>query len=130
MAETLESAGFRVVRSAEFDRLWGAFVGATGAVFDPVTGKVDEQRFEVVEEYVYRELGGPARVGALLYPGIQLVELFEQHDQADFCGTWGDLYCRYPRPGSSRRWSGRRASTSSSMTPRRSSCTPSAMVSK
>lgn len=88
----LEAGGFAVVGSSAYGERWRAFADAMGGIWDPVTGEIDKQRFELVEQHAYRELVDRHRVDALLYLSVYAVDLFLQSNRATFCGTSGPVY--------------------------------------
>ncbi len=90
LIERLRAGGFGVVLSEEMERFWRRAANDVGAVFDPVSGEVDEERFEVVEAAVYRDLRAEHKADAVLYVRITAVELFLTGSTVDYCGVTGD----------------------------------------
>ncbi len=92
VATTLQRAGFRVVRSAEFDGLWRRAAGAVGDVYDGKTGKVNKQRREAVQNSVFRDLAKRHGADAVLYMSITEEEFPLPTQPLWFCGTEGQPY--------------------------------------
>jgi len=92
VAAKLAAGGFEVVAADEVDRLWRSAAADVGDLFDPVSGEVDEERYEAVEASVYHELRAGRGVDAVLRMRIETVELYLSHATATFCGTTDQVY--------------------------------------
>lgn len=92
VAERLAAGGFRVVSADEVDRLWRSAVADVGNVFDPVSGELDEERYEAVESTVYHELSVRHRVDAVLWTRVHTVDVFLAAENVTFCGTTDARY--------------------------------------
>ena len=93
VAARLAAGGFAVVEAEEMDRLWHAAANV-GTVLDPLTGKLDQTRFDLVQEAVYRELAARRRVDAVLYLNVRPVDLYLAGKSVDFCGVKDATYWR------------------------------------
>ena len=72
ISEALAAGGFRVVPAAEYEGVWRQMSARLGGVFDPVTGKVDEKKYEAAREHAARELARRDNADAILYPIIRV----------------------------------------------------------
>jgi len=88
----LSAGGFQVVASAEMEKLWRSAAGDVGDLFDPVTGKIDQERYDAVEASVYHELRAQHGADAVLWMRIDTVELYLATRNATFCGTTDAIY--------------------------------------
>jgi hypothetical protein len=87
VTERLKAGGFAVVGSEETEKFWRRAAGDVGAVFDPVTGDIDEARFKTVRDAVHRDLGKERDVDAILYLSISPVVLYLPGSTVTYCGT-------------------------------------------
>jgi hypothetical protein len=92
VAARLAAGGFRVVAAQETERLWRAAAAEVGNVFDPVSGEVDEELFDAVEDSVYHELRAEHGADAVLWMRVSAVELYLTGSKATFCGTTDSVY--------------------------------------
>jgi hypothetical protein len=90
VGERLRAGGFQVVASAEMERLWRRAADDVGGIFDPVSGKMNKERFEAVQVAVYRDLRTERGTDAVLYVSISAVDLYLTGRKVDYCGTQGD----------------------------------------
>lgn len=88
----LEKGGFAVVPSAEMERLWRAAAADVGGVFDPVSGEVDQERYDAVEASVFHDLRSQHRVDGVLWLRIYTVDIYLTGSSTTFCGTTDDVY--------------------------------------
>ena len=88
----LTAGGFQVVPSEEMEKLWLSIATDVGELFDPVSGEVNDERYEAVESAVYRDLHSIHGVDAVLYLGVKLVYVHIPKGQAGYCGRTDDLY--------------------------------------
>jgi hypothetical protein len=92
VAARLAAGGFQVVGADEVDRLWREAVAEVGDLFDPVTGELDEERFQAVEDAVHHQLRTERGVDAMLWMRVHAVELYLTGAKATFCGTTDAVY--------------------------------------
>jgi hypothetical protein len=91
----LVAAGFTVVPSAELDGLWKSAAGEVGAVYDPVTGEVDRERFDAVQASVLHDLRVRHHADAVLHIAVVRVSFYLPDATLWFYGTKDLLY--WPR---------------------------------
>ncbi len=72
--ETLEDAGFTVVPKRAYVDIWTRITDAAGGFFDPFTGELDEQRYQVGLDELFAELNERYSPDAILYPELWIVE--------------------------------------------------------
>jgi hypothetical protein len=92
VAARLAAGGFRVVGAQETERLWREAAAEVGDVFDPLSGEVDQELFDAVEDSVYHELRAEHGVDAVLWMRISAVELYLTGAKTTFCGTTDAVY--------------------------------------
>lgn len=92
----LVAAGFEVVPSTVLDRLWRSAVDEVGAVYDPVTGKLDRERYDAVQASVQHELRLRHHVDAVLRTSVVAVQFYMPAPILWFYGTSSPLY--WPPP--------------------------------
>jgi hypothetical protein len=81
-----------IVSSEEMEQIWRAVATDLGAVFDPVSGEVDPQRYDAVEEAVYHELRVERHVDAVLRLSISPVEIYQATKLVSYCGATDPVY--------------------------------------
>lgn len=86
LVRRLEAAGLRVLRPSVWDELWRRYAADVGQIFDPKTGKVDEERRRTVYEAVVRELGEAHAVDAILFAAVTEDTHYGVYSIADACG--------------------------------------------
>ena len=91
----LVAAGFEVVPSAEFERLWRSAASEVGGVYDPVTGEHDRERFDAVQASVLHDLRVRHRADAVLRMAVVRVSFYLPDAALWFYGTKDLLY--WPR---------------------------------
>jgi hypothetical protein len=74
------------------ESLWQAAAEDVGEIYDPITGKVDRERFDAVERAVYRDLESKHEVDAILYTYVVTVDLHLTRRKVGFCGTTDVIY--------------------------------------
>jgi len=94
----LETAGFHVIPSETWAELWKQAATDVGGVYDASTGAVDEERFLLVREAVYRALENGHDAHAVLYLNVALESLYLTGSHVRFCGGDGKVY--FPSEGS------------------------------
>lgn len=92
VGEVLERGGFTVVPAEAFEGRWRAIAEAMGGIVDPISGKLDEPRFELIEQHVYRELLDRHGIDALLYLSLVPVAIDLPGAEFEFCGRRAQLY--------------------------------------
>jgi len=90
--DRLESAGFQVIPSETWAELWQQAAADLGGVYDASTGEVDEERFLLVREAVYRTLESEYGAHAVLYLNVSLNDLYSTGSHVHFCGGSGKVY--------------------------------------
>lgn len=70
----LRELGFTVVPSTEYKAIWDRLTKQVGGIFDPITGKRDDQKLKTVRGYLLEELRTKHRADAVLHPVIQVVK--------------------------------------------------------
>lgn len=94
LTTSLEAAGFRVIPSTAFDAVWRDNARRLGGVFDVVTGKLDDDKFDTCYEYTARELarlhGIDAIVIATLMKGALDGGFIRQHRGGSLAYAVGD----------------------------------------
>jgi hypothetical protein len=68
--QELERRGYTVTASSVFAETWKRFSSDLGGVYDAVTGKVDDKKFDAVWDYTLRELERERGVDAVLVSSI------------------------------------------------------------
>jgi len=91
-AARLVAGDFKVVPSAEMERLWRSIAADVGNLFDPESGEVDDEHWEAVEAAVYRDLQSEHGVDAILYLRIGSVDLHIPPPNPLYCGIQDSIY--------------------------------------
>lgn len=102
LGERLRAAGFGVVSSDEWERLWRSLASDVGGIYDPKTGAGDDAKFEIVYDAAFRELRASRGVDAVAFLSIELIHLFGVSERAAACGGRVEIFW----PGG---WHGQRA---------------------
>jgi hypothetical protein len=71
---TLSAGGFTTIPAEAFAKSWQAIVEELGRVYDPMTGRLDGEKYRVAEERLGRELSEQFDVDALMYPELVLAD--------------------------------------------------------
>lgn len=71
----LREAGFLIVPSGEFAEIFKRMTEQVGGYFDPVTGKLDEVKYNTVQKHTYEELRTKWDADALFIPSIQIFKV-------------------------------------------------------
>ena len=87
MTAKLSEAGFSVVPSDEYRKIWEQLVKAHGGVFDPVTGKKDDARYEAIQKKAAQEISARLPINAVLYLSIVHVTVHFASGVAKWDGT-------------------------------------------
>ena len=90
VADRLRAGAFEVIPSDEVGRLLEQVGREVGDVFDPLTGEVDDERFDLVRGAVYRDLAAQHGVDAVLYIWLEVVPLYLVGSSVSYCGLTGD----------------------------------------
>ncbi len=88
----LQAGGFIVLPSDEMEKYWRRAAADVGPVYDPITGVVDQTRFDTVQAAVFRELGKDHQVDAVLYVYISAVTVDLPAVTMSYCGTTASIY--------------------------------------
>lgn len=91
-ASILRDAGYSVVPPEEWERRWLEAATQVGEIWDPDTGVVDEERFDVVRSVVLHDLAADAGVDAVVQLRIYVVELENPITRPVFCGHQDWVY--------------------------------------
>lgn len=87
----LTEAGFTLVPSEEYDKIWERRTENIGGFFDPVTGKRDESKIEAVRKDCLRDLCTKFNADAVLYSEIRIVRANIAGQKALWHGTSEDF---------------------------------------
>jgi hypothetical protein len=85
--QKLRELGFTVVPSTEYKAIWERLTKQMGGIFDPITGKRDDNKLKTVRGYLLEELRTQHRADALLHPVIQVVKAPFNAGHARWHGT-------------------------------------------
>lgn len=85
--QKLRAIGFTVIPSREYRATWERLSKQIGGIFDPITGKRDEQKIKAVRGYLLEELRTKHQADALLHPIVQVVEAKFQAGHARWHGA-------------------------------------------
>jgi hypothetical protein len=88
----LARGGFEVVPAEVWEGLWRTAAADVGDVFDPVSGKVDDERWKAVEAAVYHELAGAHGVDAVLRLRLDTVDVHLARKNVAYCGVQDAVY--------------------------------------
>jgi len=69
----LEESGFKIIPREKFQEIWDRFLDQMGGYFDPLTGKIDNEKLETIRSYARREMSLKYGADAFLHPRIELV---------------------------------------------------------
>lgn len=94
----LQTAGFEVVPSKEYEEVFTRMQGQMGGFFDPMTGKADKERLKQVQDLCRREVAAKFHADAVLYPGlfvvqarlIQQVAYWDGVKETAIAGNWAE----------------------------------------
>ena len=84
----LRQAGFSVVASDEYAKIWKRMTEQVGGYFDPVTGKKDEAKLKSALEHTRRELATSVNADAVLFPHFVAVKANFAGGRVSWDGTW------------------------------------------
>ena len=90
ITDILRSKGYAVVPSAEHERIWQLLSQRAGGAFDPVTGKPDDKKFEVVRIHTARELERLHHANAVLVSWITFSGVPPGRMGSNQMALWGD----------------------------------------
>jgi hypothetical protein len=85
--QKLRELGFTVISANEYKGIWEGLTKQLGGIFDPVTGKRDENKIKTLRGYLFEELRTKHRADALLHPVIQVVNAKFNAGHARWHGT-------------------------------------------
>lgn len=75
LLKKLEIKGYKVVPPSEYDAVWRAHAGKLGQVYDPLTGRADEDKRKVAYDLTARELAARHGVDAILFVEVTIDDL-------------------------------------------------------
>jgi len=87
MTAKLSEAGFSVIPSKEYGKIWDRLVKEQGGFFDPGTGKKDKAKYEATQKKSVKEISEKFPVNAVLYPSVVLVKVRFSGGVARWDGT-------------------------------------------
>lgn len=90
--ERLGRSGVEVVEPSLWPTLWRRYAEDVGGIFDPSTGKGDEEKFAVVRAAVHRELAEAHGIDGILYLRIGVVEHSGVRGDVNACGGAASPY--------------------------------------
>jgi hypothetical protein len=91
----LKEANFDVLLSEVYDRIWKEMAGKMGGLYDRITGKRDEKKFNAVREHTLRELHRQYGEVLILHPSLDVVIARFSNRQA----SWDGAYERFETYG-------------------------------
>ena len=83
----LREAGFSVVPSEAYSKIWEQAIEKVGGCFDPITGKPDKAKLKTVQEQCHHQVCTKFNADALLYPSIVLVKANFHYNRATWDGV-------------------------------------------
>jgi hypothetical protein len=83
----LQRMGFETVAWEEQERIWEQTTTDVGGFFDPLTGKRDEEKFEVVRRHMLDELEREFGADALLHASLGVMAAEFSNSDAHWCGA-------------------------------------------
>lgn len=92
LIRSFESAGLRVVGSAEWEAAWRRSAADVGGVYDANTGEVDESKYEIVRQAVRRDLFTEHGVDAIAHLSIESEEHYGTSREVAACGRWVPVF--------------------------------------
>jgi hypothetical protein len=85
--EQVKACGFQVVPAAEYDKIYTRLRAEAGALYDPQTGKADEEKFKQVADLCRRELVSKFHADAVLYSSVIMVKASYYEHSAKWDGV-------------------------------------------
>ncbi len=83
----LREAGISVVGSDRARVIWDSMTTALNGIYDPVTGRRDEEKAKAVRLHTYRELKAELNIDAMLFSQVGVVPAKLDNDQARWDGA-------------------------------------------
>ena len=87
----LREGGFTVVPSPEYGQIWKDMTEKLNGIFDPMTGKRDQQKYKTAREHTLRELASRTKADGLLDFAVVPVKAGFRLNVASWHGTSEDL---------------------------------------
>lgn len=75
MTTRLSEAGFSVIPSKEYGKIWDRLAKEQGGFFDPGTGKKDKAKYEATQKKSVKEISAKFPINAVLYPSVVIVKV-------------------------------------------------------
>ncbi len=91
LTSALRSRGFQVVGPEIPGEIWDRLINQVGGIYDPVSGRLDEERFEAVRGHFLSELAGRHDVDAVLHSQLAVVPAKFYGQIAKWCGAEQDI---------------------------------------
>ena len=74
IAAVLTDAGYSLVSVDDYTAVWGRILDQMGGLTDPITGELDETKFELARERLYLDLSEMYHADVALYPEVWTVD--------------------------------------------------------
>jgi hypothetical protein len=87
----LLEAGFSIVSSEEYAKIWEQMIEKIGGYFDPFTGQRNESKFTLIRKHCLQELCTKYNSNAVLYPEIRVVKAWFTGCEANWHGASDSL---------------------------------------
>jgi hypothetical protein len=92
VVEMLRQGGFEVVPPEEWDPRWLAVAHEVGPIFDPVTGRRDDARYQAARSALYHDLALERGVDAIVYLDLHLERVDAEPPSTYLCATPLTIY--------------------------------------
>jgi len=83
--EMLESQGFQTVPSEQVTAIWKEMETQMGGMFDPMTGELNEEKYEAARLHALQEIATRFGADAVLHPTIGVVDAEFESGTAHWC---------------------------------------------
>ncbi len=87
ISERLEEAGFKVIPPSKFENTWNRMVEQLGGIYDPNTGKRDDEKLNAIQEHTINELKAKFEIDGYVSPRVEVVEASFRGNHASWDGT-------------------------------------------
>ncbi len=85
--QRLESQGFRTVPSEKVMPVWDEMEAQMGGMFNPMTGELDQKKFDTARLHLLQEIATQFGADALLHTTIGVVDAKFESGTAHWCGS-------------------------------------------
>ena len=92
VAAMLREGGFEVVPPDEWDRRWLTIAKEIGQIWDPVTGKRDDERYQAARSALHHDLALERGVDAIVHLSLYLEKIEASGRAPLLCGIQRDVY--------------------------------------